>query len=64
MSRVLAESLFWAAVVVCVVAHAAILRSVLRAAPRRVMDVAWAIIPAIGLTAVLLITWRTMLVSA
>jgi heme/copper-type cytochrome/quinol oxidase subunit 2 len=62
-----AKLLFWVAAICCLVAHAAILRSVLRvSAPsdksistrRRLTEIAWAVVPAIGLAAVLVTTWR------
>jgi len=52
--------LFWTAAVVCAVAHVGILRSVLRAKQRRVTEIAWAVLPAVALAVVLLMTWRTM----
>lgn len=55
-----AAVLFWIAALVCAVAHVAILRSVLRAKQRRAMEVAWAVLPALGLAVVLLMTWRVM----
>jgi threonine/homoserine/homoserine lactone efflux protein len=56
----LALILFWASVIACAVAHVAIVRSLLRASPRRLREVAWAIGPAFVLAAVLVITWRAM----
>ena len=62
-----AKLLFWVAAICCFVAHAAILRSVLRvSAPadhsistrRRLTEIAWAVVPAIALAAVLMTTWR------
>ncbi|HEY2376832.1 MAG TPA: hypothetical protein VGH98_12715 [Gemmatimonadaceae bacterium] len=58
MPVLLAQLLFWAAVFVCIVAHIAIARSVLRTSPRRFIELAWALIPAIGLAVVLVVTWR------
>lgn len=58
-----AQLLFWAAVFVCLIAHIFIVRSVLRASPRKLTEVAWAVIPAIALAMVLLMTWRTMHVN-
>jgi heme/copper-type cytochrome/quinol oxidase subunit 2 len=64
-----AKLLFWAAALCCLVSHAAILRSVYRASahdgrlvslPRRLMEVAWAVVPALVLAAVLVTTWRGM----
>ena len=65
------DLLFWLAAVVCLACHAAILRSVLRGtfgAPepdtvpvrRRVVEVVWAILPALVLAAVFVATWRSM----
>jgi heme/copper-type cytochrome/quinol oxidase subunit 2 len=72
----LPDALYWAAVACCVVAQVAIVRSVLRAgarseAPddaterpvphsRRAVELVWVLVPAIGLAAVLVVTWRTM----
>lgn len=68
--------LFWIAAACCVVAELAILRSLLfgRAArpdrlegrpvtaptPKRATEVAWAILPAVGLLLVLYLTWRAV----
>jgi heme/copper-type cytochrome/quinol oxidase subunit 2 len=59
---VLADAIFWVAVACCVVAQAAIMRSVLAAppAPRRGLEVAWAAAPAVALALVLVATWRTL----
>jgi len=69
MSPVLADAVFWTAVVCCVAAQAALLRSQL-AAParaaasdvpaRRVAEVVWAVVPALALALVLAWTWRTL----
>jgi hypothetical protein len=64
LSPFVATSLFWAAAITCGVAHAAILVSVVRSGPRRRREVAWAVIPALALAAVLVMTWRGMHVSA
>ena len=58
-----AQLLFWAAVVACLVGHAVIVRSVLRASPRRFTELAWAVAPAIALAVVLVMTWRNLHVS-
>jgi hypothetical protein len=55
-----AAALFWVAAVICVIAHLGILRSVLRAKERRVSEIAWAVLPAFVLAAVLLVTWRSI----
>ncbi|HZI41340.1 MAG TPA: hypothetical protein VFD67_06535 [Gemmatimonadaceae bacterium] len=60
MSVHLAQFFFWVAVVACIVAHTAIVHSVLKSPSRRVAEVAWAIVPAIVLAAVLAATWRGM----
>lgn len=69
-------ALFWIAAACCVVAELAILKSLLfgRAAradrlegrpvtaprPKRETEVAWAILPAVGLLLVLYLTWRAV----
>jgi F0F1-type ATP synthase membrane subunit c/vacuolar-type H+-ATPase subunit K len=58
-----ATILFWTAVLVCGLAHGAIVASVMRSASRRPREIAWAVIPALALAAVLLMTWRRMHVS-
>ena len=72
MSANVADAVFWIAVVACVVAQAAITRSVLvarqpelpagaRVAPaRRSAELTWALLPALALAGVLALTWRTM----
>jgi heme/copper-type cytochrome/quinol oxidase subunit 2 len=69
MSPVLADAIFWVAVVCCVVAQAALLRSQLAAparggaadAPaRRAGEVVWAVLPAVMLALALVWTWRTL----
>jgi hypothetical protein len=52
--------LFWAATAVCAVAQALIIRSIFGAQQRRVSEIAWAIVPAVALAAVLVMTWRKM----
>jgi hypothetical protein len=64
LSPVVARAMFWAAMCVCGIAHVAILRSVMRLAPRRRMEIAWAVVPALGLAAVLVMTWRRLYVGA
>ena len=59
-----ATILFWAAALVCGIAHVAIVASVVRSAPRRRLEIAWAVIPALALAVVLVMTWRQMHVSA
>ena len=61
---IVATILFWAAALVCGVAHVAIVASVLRSAPRRRLEIAWAVIPAMALAVVLVVTWRGMHPSA
>ena len=53
-----------AAALVCGAAHAAIVASVVRSARRRRLEIAWEVIPALVLAAVLVMTWRRMHVSA
>ena len=70
MSRSLADAAFWLAVVLCAVAQLMILRSALVARPapvdrlvpsaRRPVEVLWAVVPAIVLAVVLVLTWRAM----
>jgi heme/copper-type cytochrome/quinol oxidase subunit 2 len=72
MSPNVADAIFWIAVVACVVAQVAITRSVLvarqpelpagaRVAPaRRSAELVWALLPAVALAAVLVLTWRTL----
>lgn len=64
LSPALARVLFWAAAFACGIAHVAILRSVAKTRQRRVTELAWAVIPAMVLAAVLVMTWRAMSVSA
>lgn len=66
------DILFWIAVVCCVVAQVAIARSTLGASarsaevrpgvprPRRSIEIAWTVIPAIGLALALFMTWRAI----
>jgi heme/copper-type cytochrome/quinol oxidase subunit 2 len=68
MNQPLAETIFWIAAFACAVAQIAILRSTYAA--RRVEksalvpaaaargEIAWAIIPALGLAALLVLTWQ------
>ncbi|HEX6966718.1 MAG TPA: cytochrome c oxidase subunit II transmembrane domain-containing protein [Gemmatimonadaceae bacterium] len=68
----MADFVFWLAVVCCLVAYIAITRSALRASspandapanvprPRRAIEVAWTILPAVGLAFVLLSTWHAI----
>lgn len=72
LSSLVADLLFWAAVTVCAFAQAAIVRSALVAhhvtvAPgtslpplRRAVEVAWTVVPAVALAALLVFTWRAM----
>jgi hypothetical protein len=54
--------LFWMAAATCLIAHAAIVRSVFRTrqSGRWVADATWAIVPAIGLLAVFIWTWHVL----
>lgn len=68
MNQPLAETIFWIAAIACVIAEAAILRSTFAArrgnksdlvpssSPRG--EIAWALIPAIGLVVLLVATWQ------
>jgi heme/copper-type cytochrome/quinol oxidase subunit 2 len=68
MNQPLAETIFWIAVVACAVAQVAILRSTYAAgrankselvpASSRRSEIAWAAIPALALSAVLVVTWQ------
>ena len=64
----LAEPIFWIAALACVVAQVALLRSsfsikkdsksaLVPGSPRAV-ELAWAILPALGLLVLLVVTWR------
>ena len=54
--------LFWLAAAVCLVAHVAIVRSVVRSRQpaRWVADATWAVVPALGLLAIFLWTWHVL----
>jgi len=66
------DILFWIAVICCVVAQIAIARSTLGASagrveprpgvprPRRSIEIAWTVLPAVGLALVLFMTWRAI----
>ena len=68
MNQPVAETIFWIAVVACAVAEVAILRSTFAArrsnrselvpASSRSGELAWAVIPALALSAVLVATWQ------
>jgi heme/copper-type cytochrome/quinol oxidase subunit 2 len=72
MTPFLADAIFWVAALACVVAQGAIVRSVLVARaptlpaearivqPRRAVEVAWTLVPAVALALVLALTWRTL----
>ncbi len=73
MSNALADAIFWIAVASCTIAQVAILRSIFNRAPQgapaaapgaprihRAMEIVWAIVPAVALAGVLLLTWRAM----
>lgn len=55
-----ADAMFWAAVASCAVAQVAIVRSVVISPKRRTIELAWAVLPALALGAVLLVTWRRL----
>jgi heme/copper-type cytochrome/quinol oxidase subunit 2 len=67
----IATTIFWAAVVLCVIAHRYILRSAFAAGAavqhshtlppiRRAAEVLWVLLPAISLVVLLLATWRAI----
>jgi heme/copper-type cytochrome/quinol oxidase subunit 2 len=68
MNQPLAETIFWIAAVACVIAEAAILRSTFAAqranrselvpASPRSGELAWAVVPALALCALLVVTWQ------
>jgi heme/copper-type cytochrome/quinol oxidase subunit 2 len=69
-SPVLSMALFWIAVASCVLAQVALIWSAIRAPmtgstesasmrmPSRASEIAWTIVPAIGLAVLLVFTWR------
>ena len=72
LARSLVDILFWIAVVCCVIAQVAIARSTLGARarsvvprpgvprPRRAIEIAWTVLPAVGLALALIMTWRAI----
>ena len=54
--------LFWLAAAACLVAHVAIVRSVVRSrqSEKWTADMTWAVVPAIGLLAIFLWTWHVL----
>lgn len=68
MNQQLAEGIFWLAALACVLAEIAILRSTYAATraeksalvpvPARSGEIAWAIIPAVALSILLVMTWQ------
>jgi len=67
----IATTIFWVAVVLCVIAHRYILRSAFAAGAavqhshtlppiRRAAEVVWVVVPAIALVFVLVATWRAI----
>jgi heme/copper-type cytochrome/quinol oxidase subunit 2 len=70
MSPALSNGLFWTAAAFCVVAQLALIWSAIRAPmsgsnepasvrmPSRASEIAWTIVPAIGLAVLLVFTWR------
>jgi heme/copper-type cytochrome/quinol oxidase subunit 2 len=70
MSPSLNSALFWIAAASCVIAQLALIRSAIRAPmsgstesasmrmPGRASEIAWTIVPAIGLAVLLVFTWR------
>ncbi|MFN2637694.1 MAG: hypothetical protein ABR585_11760 [Gemmatimonadaceae bacterium] len=68
MNQPLAEAIFWIAAIACVVGEIAIVRAAFGAgaerkseavpATRRSSEIAWALIPAMALSLLLVVTWR------
>jgi heme/copper-type cytochrome/quinol oxidase subunit 2 len=68
MNLALADGIFWLAAVTCVIAEIAVLRSTYAArkvqksalvpAANRTGEVAWAVIPAVALAVLLVVTWQ------
>jgi heme/copper-type cytochrome/quinol oxidase subunit 2 len=67
----LAQTIFWVAVVLCVIAHRFILRSAFAAGAavehshtlppiRKAAEVVWVVLPAIALVFLLVATWRAI----
>ncbi|HEU4643859.1 MAG TPA: hypothetical protein VFS44_15525 [Gemmatimonadaceae bacterium] len=69
----MADLIFWLAVLCCVVAQAAIVRAALKPPargvgdagtevprPRRPIEIAWTVLPAVALALVLIATWHAM----
>ncbi|HEX6536063.1 MAG TPA: hypothetical protein VF041_15810 [Gemmatimonadaceae bacterium] len=68
----MADLIFWLAVACCLVAQVAIVRAALKAPargadggtevprPRRPIEIAWTVLPAIALALVLVATWRAI----
>ncbi len=67
----IATSIFWVAVVLCVIAHRYILRSAFAAGAavqhshtlppiRRAAEVLWVVLPAVALVFLLIATWRAI----
>lgn len=67
----IATTIFWVAVVLCVIAHRYILRSAFAAGAavdhshilpptRKAVELAWVLLPAIGLVFLLIATWRAI----
>jgi heme/copper-type cytochrome/quinol oxidase subunit 2 len=71
MSLRIADSIFWIAVACCTLAQLAIVQSVIvsparapehapASTTRRVVEIAWAILPGVALAVVLVFTWRAI----
>ncbi len=65
----MSDVIFWLAALCCALSQGAIVHSALRAralrpdgsaAPPRAIEVAWTVLPAVMLLAVLFFTWRTL----
>jgi hypothetical protein len=61
MSLTIATVIFWVAVVSCAIAQVAIVRSALLSpSTRRGIDIAWSVLPGVGLAALLVFTWKAL----
>lgn len=72
MSPTIASATFWVAAACCVIAQLALIVSAIRAPmrgsaesagvamPRRSIEIAWTIVPAVGLALLLFFTWRAV----
>lgn len=60
MKSSLVDAVFWVSVASCAVAQVAIVRSVVTSPRRRPVEIAWAVLPAFALGALLVLTWRRL----